>query len=458
MTEVIFDVVDLVGEVHPGDAVRIWPPFAATTVDGRVKSTRAVEINVSSGPVTKNVDPGALMVQLQCDGFSDTQARQVTVPEAGPVSLRDLLLNEFDYAPAVVSTVARLTERAEDATERAEDIADTFGSLNGVTKAVSDAAASAQAARESAETATSAASSANESGSVAASSASTATQAEQIIAEYRQTVIAARDETLTARGETVTAAGNAAASESNAADSAMTAAGSQAGAQAAEVAASDSAAAAAASAAAATVEADRAKKEADRAGQAAEESSVKAVSDKVNEILAGAPEAYDTLLEIATELERGASAEAALTAAIAGKAPLDHIHTAQDVGAAPAFHEHNARDVWDASGSTVQQVLDSHELKVREISGIKTSLDSKVNTSDVSSTLTNGSVVRRTATGTINVASPTDPAEAATKGYVDAIPWLLCGEGAPPESLPGAAVGRFYLDVTTGNIHKITGV
>ena len=57
MTQVIFDVVDLVGEVHPGDQVSVWPPHVTATVDGRVQSTRKIDVLVDEGPVTREVEP-----------------------------------------------------------------------------------------------------------------------------------------------------------------------------------------------------------------------------------------------------------------------------------------------------------------------------------------------------------------------------------------------------------------
>lgn len=72
--------------------------------------------------------------------------------------------------------------------------------------------------------------------------------------------------------------------------------------------------------------------------------------------------------------------------------------SASNVGAAPSFHEHQARDVWDASGETVQSVLDSHELKVREIDGLKSG---KLDKSEVSPANYGGMVVRRQADGHI---------------------------------------------------------
>ena len=47
---------------------------------------------------------------------------------------------------------------------------------------------------------------------------------------------------------------------------------------------------------------------------------------------------------------------------------------------------------------------------------------------------------------------------AASKGYVDSRPALFSGSGAPPTSIPGATVGDWWLDTSTMELHKITGV
>ena len=47
---------------------------------------------------------------------------------------------------------------------------------------------------------------------------------------------------------------------------------------------------------------------------------------------------------------------------------------------------------------------------------------------------------------------------AASKGYVESRPALFSGTGAPPSSISGAVAGDFWLDVSTMELHKITGV
>ena len=46
----------------------------------------------------------------------------------------------------------------------------------------------------------------------------------------------------------------------------------------------------------------------------------------------------------------------------------------------------------------------------------------------------------------------------ADKSYVDSRPALFSGSGAPPSSIPGAVVGDWWLDTSTMELHKITGV
>ena len=47
---------------------------------------------------------------------------------------------------------------------------------------------------------------------------------------------------------------------------------------------------------------------------------------------------------------------------------------------------------------------------------------------------------------------------AASKDYVNSRPALFSGAGAPPSSIPGAVVGDWWLDTSTMELHKITGV
>ena len=299
--------------------------------------------------------------------------------EIARIPLDDMVRAEADAAAAAavdgVETVLAATvdaanaarDDAKDHADRAEGAASTATSAAGEASQFRDAAATsetnaAQSKQDAAQSASAAAMSASQAAANATSAAQDASHAE-----------AARTEAVQAQAGAEQAESNAAASEQEATRQADRA----------------------------TSEADRAKTEADRAASEAEASSVKAVAEKVDELLAGAPEAYDTLLEIAEELERSQSAEAALVKEIAGKAPLGHTHTAQDVGAAPASHTHAVGDV----------------------TGLQSALDGKANTATVTQR-----------------------------------PALFSGTGAPPASIPGAVVGDWWLDTDSKNLYTITGV
>lgn len=70
---------------------------------------------------------------------------------------------------------------------------------------------------------------------------------------------------------------------------------------------------------------------ADAAASAAADASTKAIADKVNELLEGAPEAYDTLKEVADALEAHDDAASAMISQIAGKADAEHTHTTAEI-------------------------------------------------------------------------------------------------------------------------------
>ncbi|PZP00735.1 MAG: hypothetical protein DI609_05750 [Corynebacterium urealyticum] len=82
-------------------------------------------------------------------------------------------------------------------------------------------------------------------------------------------------------------------------------------------------------------------------------------------------------------------------------------------------------------------------------------------------------LVQRSSTGTIRVSSPNGSNNAANQGYVDdqdkatlaeakalveSRPAFFSGVGSPPSTIPGAVVGDYYLNETTMELHKITGV
>lgn len=119
MTKIVFDVVDVAGEVQPGDSVVVWPPRVNSTADGKVKNTRPETIRVDDGPVTRDLDPGPLWVQLQCGDRADTDPKLIRIPDPDEfdfeVTLRFLLDKVFIFDEVLESWAYENAERAEQA-------------------------------------------------------------------------------------------------------------------------------------------------------------------------------------------------------------------------------------------------------------------------------------------------------------------------------------------------------
>lgn len=176
---------------------------------------------------------------------------------------------------------------------------------------------------------------------------------------------------------------------------------------------------------AANAAATRAESAATAAETAASEATSAAVTE-VAKVVDGAPAAFDTLAEIATELAANESERAALTTTIAGKADVGHTHTIAQVSDMPTM----------------------------------------------SYTPEGGSIPRYGTGGRLQVGVPVDPYDAvqlqdmedrlsslASKAYVDARPAFFSVPGTTvPTTIPGAAVGDHVLTLGNMKIHKITGV
>ena len=148
MTNVIFDLVDVVGEVRPGDTVRIWPPRVTRNPGGQTVVTRPETVNVGAGPATRDISPGPLWVQIQAGGYTDTEPKLVRVPEVGEfpddVTIANLLARVEHYDPVLESWAYENARRAEQAALEAiaaRDRSESGAELSKDAAAVSVAAA-----------------------------------------------------------------------------------------------------------------------------------------------------------------------------------------------------------------------------------------------------------------------------------------------------------------------------
>ena len=118
MTKLIIDLSDALDEFHPDDKVVVWSPVHREGARGQVVNTRPKRIPLSSGKAEAEVEPGPLMVKVQCMGLSDTQEKEVVVPDQSSVTLWDLLEIDFTYDPPVISEVQEARAEVREAVAR----------------------------------------------------------------------------------------------------------------------------------------------------------------------------------------------------------------------------------------------------------------------------------------------------------------------------------------------------
>ena len=227
---------------------------------GVLFAPESVPYPIVAGQVSADLAPGPAQLTVQV-GSHARERFDVVIPDEGPVSLAALVEEAFPWEPEQVAEFVRLRDEAVAAADRAEQAAEDVdsaiaGAADQVVAAVeADRVAAEQAASDAAGSASSAAGSASD---AAASAATAGTQA-TLAGERADDAGVARD---AAAGSAAAAAGSA----SDAASSASAAAGSATAAASSASDAAGSEAAAAGHASAAGADADRAQQYADSFG------------------------------------------------------------------------------------------------------------------------------------------------------------------------------------------------
>ena len=108
-------------------------------------------------------------------------------------------------------------------------------------------------------------------------------------------------------------------------------------------------------------------------------------------------------------------------------------------------HKHTTADITDFATEMGKKANTSHTHTQAQVTGLSTALNGKADKSH---------------THTTSQVSGLDAAldGKADKSYVNSRPALFSGTGAPPSSIAGAVAGDFWLNTTTMELHKITGV
>ena len=354
------------------------------TTPGRVITTAPVEVQLRNGVGQVDLEPGTTVMRVKARNYRDARAIEFDVPAVSrSMTLRELLEDAFTYSPPVIQEAQLYKVQAREAAKRAEAAAAVVGSAQRVgewadaSEAASKASkAFAGAAKESSEA----------SAKSAAASAGSASEAEQ--------------------------SASSAASSAATADSHAKRAGShanEAGAHAS--AAGESASAASGSAGAAAGSADKAKSEADRATGQARAASTSAGEAKTHadraEGVVDTVRWDDDKLTVAGKTSpslrgpRGPKGDqgdsgASTWDAITGKPDLATRNDLIDQGL-------------DYRNALQEKADKAHKHRVADITDLPAISDSP----------TGNTLVRRSSAGTIRVADPNGPNNAANQGYVD---------------------------------------
>ena len=251
MTQIVGNVLD-VGLDGANGTITVWAGFRPEATALIAPRRKTYDIVGGVIPDGVEVAPGPVHIEIDM-GLNAYDSISVTVPDQATVTIQDLYLQGYVWEPYVITQVAEDRERAEAAANRAEAAADDVDAA--ITDAASQVIADVEADRVAAEAARSGAEDARDaaagSASDAAASASAAGDQATLAGQHADDAGAARD---AAAGSASAAAGSA----SDAASSASDAAGSAAAAASSASDAAGSASAAAGHASAAEADADRA--------------------------------------------------------------------------------------------------------------------------------------------------------------------------------------------------------
>lgn len=122
MTDVQIVIEDVLGRA-PSRGDRLWVRAARTRsgTGGQVVAPVAVPVEIYDNP-TIEMEPGPARVRFELRNLAVDQTREfpVTVPSEGPVTLRDILDEAYDWTPEELSAFEQLRADAVAAAEAAE--------------------------------------------------------------------------------------------------------------------------------------------------------------------------------------------------------------------------------------------------------------------------------------------------------------------------------------------------
>lgn len=452
MRTITIDLADIGADSNPGDLVIFQSPDVreSTTTPGRVVTPAPKLVYLNGGRATVDLEEGPVRVSIRCRNVLESGPFESTVPAGEePLSLALLLESTMQYTPAVQSRTWEYSQAAKRSEEK------SLASEENAKTSETNAKTSETNAKTSEVNAKTSEENAKTSETKAATSEAAAKESEENAGQWAELAEDAAVISVTAASSIeVTVKSNVTRAE-RAADRAESVSTNVEEAKgAAEAARGYAAHVEDVAADAADAVRGHVAEDADRAEAAASladthrEGAAAAAAAEVEKLKGGAPEAFDTLKEIADELERNQTDRASLANTIGKKA--DKVDVEAGLAAkADAEHGHQSDDIADGvhrpggegtEGKVVKVgpkgtiYYDRDPLVREELANkgyvdtvasdkpgraeMEDALSGKVDTVDVSAQVVAGTVVRRDSGGGIRIPEPSKGSDPATVNYV----------------------------------------
>lgn len=125
MVLVKIDIKNIASETHPDDKVVFRSPVVREAVDGGLVSTADEVVSLVDGVGEVELVPGPVIVTFQCRGMADTRPKRGTVPDSGPVTVADVIGQNFTFTPEVVGAAQAARDQAVQAAADAGNASDS---------------------------------------------------------------------------------------------------------------------------------------------------------------------------------------------------------------------------------------------------------------------------------------------------------------------------------------------
>lgn len=210
MVLVKIDIKNIASETHPDDKVIFRSPVVREAVGGGLVSTADEVVGLVDGVGEVELVPGPVHVTFQCRGMADTRPKRGTVPDSGPVTVADVIGQNFTFTPEVVGAAQTARNQAVQAAADAEAAEEAAGGhAEAAGNAANTASGYTQEAKGYRDTASEYVQTATDQAGVATTKAGEASASANTAGDHASAADTARQGAVTAQGLAETAADEA---------------------------------------------------------------------------------------------------------------------------------------------------------------------------------------------------------------------------------------------------------